>query len=105
MERNPTNEGILQKARVRLLERYGVATAVGFGPRFLHSTGQLHKGGANSGIFLQVLEDDPHDIPIPGKDYTFGQPKRAQADGDLASLLARKQRVTRLTLEELTKAS
>lgn len=105
VERNPTNEGILQKARVRLLERYGVATAVGFGPRFLHSTGQLHKGGASSGIFLQVLEDDPHDIPIPGKDYTFGQLKRAQADGDLASLLARKQRVTRLTLEELTQAS
>lgn len=105
VERNANTEGILQKARARLLERYGVPTAVGFGPRFLHSTGQLHKGGANSGIFLQVLEDDPHDIPIPGKDYTFGQLKRAQADGDLASLLARDQRVTRLTLEELTKTS
>lgn len=105
VERNANTEGILQKARARLLERYGVATAVGFGPRFLHSTGQLHKGGANSGIFLQVLEDDPHDIPIPGKNYTFGQLKRAQADGDLASLVARNQRVTRLTLEELTKAS
>ena len=63
-----------------------VATTVGFGPRFLHSTGQLHKGGPNTGVFLQVVAGGGPDVPIPGKTYTFGDLNRAQAIGDLASL-------------------
>ena len=78
-----------------------IATTVGFGPRFLHSTGQLHKGGANNGVFLQVVSDDPADVPIPGKPYTFRTLKAAQALGDLASLKAHGRRVSRVTLAEL----
>jgi hypothetical protein len=64
----------------------GVATTLGYGPRFLHSTGQLHKGGPPQGAFLQVTGDDPVDLPIPGRSFSFGQLKQAQALGDLESL-------------------
>jgi hypothetical protein len=66
----------------------GVATTLGYGPRFLHSTGQLHKGGPPRGVFLQITSDESEDIPIPGRAFTFGQLKRAQAAGDLESLRA-----------------
>jgi transaldolase/glucose-6-phosphate isomerase len=90
----------LQRARLALRDRYHVATTVGFGPRFLHSTGQVHKGGPNQGVFLQVLTESPADVPIPGKPYTFGELKAAQAAGDLASLRSHGRRVARLTEEE-----
>ncbi len=91
----------LQAARLKLRERYRVATTIGYGPRFLHSTGQLHKGGPSTGVFIQVLDDGEEDIDIPGKPFSFGGLKRAQAQGDLQSLQARDRRVARVTLEEL----
>jgi len=94
--RNADSIARLQAVRDVLAQRYGVATTVGFGPRFLHSTGQLHKGGPNSGVFIQVVEPAAKDLGIPGKPYSFGQLIAAQALGDLASLSARGRRVTRV---------
>jgi hypothetical protein len=87
--------------RLRLRDRLHLATTLGFGPRYLHSTGQLHKGGPNSGAFIQVLGNDKVDLPIPGRPLTFGALKLAQADGDLATLQALGRRAVRVTLEEL----
>jgi hypothetical protein len=75
-----------------------VATTVGFGPRFQHSTGQLHKGGANNGIFIQLVAKDQMDVPIPGEPYTFSVLKSAQALGDLQALEEHKRRVIRIHL-------
>lgn len=91
----------LQAARVRLRDRYRVAATVGFGPRFLHSTGQLHKGGPDSAVCIQVVRDGDDDLAIPGRTAGFGELQRAQALGDLESLLALGRRVARVTLEEL----
>ena len=92
----------LQGPRLALRDRFRVATTVGYGPRFLHSTGQYHKGGRNNGIFIQVVdEEEGNDLVIPGKPYTFGELSRAQALGDLQSLRARQRRVTRVSLAEL----
>jgi glucose-6-phosphate isomerase len=91
----------IQAARVALRDRLGVATTVGLGPRFLHSTGQLHKGGPDTGVFVQVVGDDPDDVPIPGQAYGFSGLKHAQADGDLVTLRDRKRRAGRVTLGEL----
>jgi hypothetical protein len=79
-------------------DAYGIATTLGYGPRFLHSTGQLHKGGPPEGVFLQVTVGDPEDLAIPGKPFTFGQLKRAQGIGDLQSLAKRGRPVIRLHL-------
>jgi glucose-6-phosphate isomerase len=101
---DPTSESAdeLGRARVAIRDRYRVATTVGFGPRFLHSTGQLHKGGANNGVFIQVVDGEREtDVPIPGRDYTFGTLIDAQALGDLRSLRARGRRVARVTLVAL----
>jgi transaldolase/glucose-6-phosphate isomerase len=76
------------------------ATCVGFGPRFLHSTGQAYKGGPNSGVFLQITCDDGQDIAIPGHPYSFGVVKAAQASGDLAVLIERGRRVIRIHLHD-----
>jgi transaldolase / glucose-6-phosphate isomerase len=105
LPRNAETIARLAAVRARLRDRYHVATTVGFGPRFLHSTGQLHKGGANNGVFLQVVTDDPFDLPIPGKPYGFRALKAAQALGDLASLRSRGRRVARVTLEELERGT
>jgi hypothetical protein len=78
-----------------------VAVTAGFGPRFLHSTGQLHKGGPASGAFIEVVDDIRQDIPIPGRPYTFGQLLEAQALGDLAALLGRGRRAARVSIDEL----
>jgi hypothetical protein len=86
---------------VALRDRLRVATTVGLGPRFLHSTGQLHKGGPASGVFVQVVGDDPDDVPIPDADYGFSTLKHAQADGDLTTLRDRKRRAGRVRLAEL----
>jgi transaldolase/glucose-6-phosphate isomerase len=102
VDRNPETREALQQARLAIRDRYKVATTLGFGPRFLHSTGQLHKGGPNSGVFIQVMDAvKPEDIPIPGARYTFGELIEAQALGDLDSLKAGKRRVARVTLEQL----
>lgn len=100
--RSAANIARLQRIRDTLAQRYGVATTVGFGPRFLHSTGQLHKGGPNSGVFIELVEPAADDLAIPGKPYTFGQLIAAQALGDLAALSSRSRRVTRVEgLDEL----
>jgi glucose-6-phosphate isomerase len=91
----------IERARVALRDRLRVATTVGLGPRFLHSTGQLHKGGPATGVFVQVVGDDPDDVPIPGAGYGFSTLKHAQADGDLVTLLDRGRRAGRVKLSEL----
>jgi hypothetical protein len=91
----------LQAIRRKVRDHHRVATTVGYGPRFLHSTGQLHKGGPNTGVFIQVVDESEVDLSIPGQSYTFGALKRAQALGDFDSLRDRGRRVTRVTLEEL----
>jgi hypothetical protein len=78
-----------------------VATTLGLGPRFLHSTGQLHKGGPNTGVFLQVVGDDTAEVPIPGQPFDFGTLIRAQAAGDLITLRRRDRRAGRVSLQEL----
>jgi transaldolase/glucose-6-phosphate isomerase len=75
-----------------------VATCLGFGPRFLHSTGQVYKGGPPSGVFLQITADDVPDLPIPGHAASFGVIKAAQARGDLQVLAQRKRRLLRVHL-------
>ena len=72
--------------RAKLIERYGVATTFGYGPRFLHSTGQFHKGGPATGRFLQLIDEPATDLEVPGEPFTFGTLVRAQADGDLQTL-------------------
>ena len=103
----PRERGIEQRLhdiRLRLRDRLRVATTVGFGPRFLHSTGQLHKGGPNTGVFVQVVEPPAHDVPIPGQRYTFGTLLAAQSVGDLQSLRSHGRRVGRVRLAELEQA-
>jgi hypothetical protein len=78
-----------------------VATTLGYGPRYLHSTGQLHKGGPPSGVFAQVLQEPTEDRQIPGAGYSFGRLVEAQAAGDLAALHERGRRAQRVSLEEL----
>jgi hypothetical protein len=75
-----------------------VATTSGYGPRFLHSTGQLHKGGPAEGVFLQIVEEDTVDVPIPGQPYGVSTLKQAQAIGDLRSLKSRRLPVLRVNL-------
>jgi len=94
----PENEAMLQAGRLRVRDARKVATCLGFGPRFLHSTGQAYKGGPNSGVFLQVTCDDPVQLPVPGQRYTFGVVKAAQARGDFEVLAARKRRALRVHL-------
>ena len=89
---------ILQEIRVALRDRLRIATTVGWGPRYLHSTGQLHKGGPTSGLFIQITGDDREDLAIPGAGYGFTTLKGAQALGDLQSLRDGARRVIRLHL-------
>ena len=88
----------LQSMRSRVRERYKLATTSGYGPRYLHSTGQFHKGGPNTGIFLELTADDAEDAPIPGQPYSFGVFKRAQALGDLEALRLHGRRAVRVHL-------
>jgi hypothetical protein len=89
---NRPTEAALQELRTAIRDRRGVATTAGFGPRYLHSTGQLHKGGANIGVFIEITGDDATDVPIPGQRYSFSVLERAQAIGDLQSLHAHGRR-------------
>ena len=98
VERTDAAHQALQGMRVRVRDRKMVATTLGYGPRFLHSTGQLHKGGPNSGVFLQITSDDSADLAIPGEPYTFGVLKAAQALGDFVCLGKRDRRAMRVHL-------
>ena len=98
IQRNKLSEKYLQKIRELIRSRKQTATTVGFGPRFLHSTGQLHKGGANNGVFIQIIAEDVKDIAIPDKPYTFGVLKESQAIGDYESLVKHKRRVLKIDL-------
>ena len=95
IEMNEEHQRALHEIRLKIRNALRVATTVGFGPRFLHSTGQLHKGGPNTGVFLQLTADPPIDLPIPGM-TTFKTLEHAQALGDFESLNTRKRRGARL---------
>jgi transaldolase/glucose-6-phosphate isomerase len=98
LEMNSLNKAHLQAIRHAVREAKRVATCLGFGPRYLHSTGQAYKGGPNTGVFLQLTCDDAYDIPVPGQNYTFGVVKAAQARGDFHVLTERQRRVLRVHL-------
>ncbi len=104
VEMNAEHEALLQSLRMNVRDQKHVATCLGFGPRFLHSTGQAYKGGPNSGVFLQVTCDDAKDLPVPGQKYTFGVVKAAQARGDFQVLADRKRRALRVHLGSDVKA-
>jgi hypothetical protein len=104
VEMNAEHEALLQTLRTNVRDRKRVATVLGFGPRFLHSTGQAYKGGPNSGVFLQVTCDDAQDLPVPGQQYTFGIVKAAQARGDFQVLADRNRRALRVHLGSDVKA-
>lgn len=95
---SPPALAALQGLRHEVRDRRRLATTLGFGPRFLHSSGQLHKGGPDTGLFLQVVDDPRPDLIVPGASYTFGQLVSAQADGDFRALAARGRRVRRVHL-------
>ena len=94
----------LHAIRLAIRDKYRVATTVGYGPRYLHSTGQLHKGGPNTGVFLQIVSDDPADLPIPGEKFTFGVLKQAQALGDFQALRNHGRRVLRVQVPDAAQA-
>jgi hypothetical protein len=98
LEMNAESFQILSNFRHWVLENYRAATCLGFGPRFLHSTGQAYKGGANNGVFLQITSDDSMDFPVPEQNFTFGVVKAAQARGDFQVLLDRSRRALRVHL-------
>ena len=98
IRQTPGTDRTLADLRRKVTERYHIATSLGYGPRFLHSTGQLHKGGPNSGLFLQITADHQQDVPIPGAPYTFGVLADAQALGDLRALQALDRRAVRVHL-------
>jgi len=98
VEMNDQHDQILQAIRHTVRDIKKVATCLGYGPRFLHSTGQAYKGGPNSGVFLQITCDDAADIPVPGQKYTFGVVKAAQARGDFEVLAERGRRLLRVHL-------
>jgi len=104
IEMNAAHEERLQAIRHVVRDRKRVATCLGFGPRFLHSTGQAYKGGPNSGVFLQITCDDAVDLPVPQQKYTFGVVKAAQARGDFQVLADRKRRALRVHLGKDVKA-
>ena len=93
---NAENEKALQTIRHKVRDKKKVATVLGFGPRFLHSTGQAYKGGPNTGVFLQITCDDQNDLPVPGQKYSFGVVKSAQARGDFTVLSERGRRALRV---------
>jgi transaldolase / glucose-6-phosphate isomerase len=97
-DETPEHEALVQKLRLALREQTRCATTTGYGPRFLHSTGQLHKGGPATGVFLQLTAADSPDVPLPGEAFTFGILKEAQALGDFESLAKRGRRAIRVAL-------
>lgn len=104
IQMNAEHEQNLQTIRHAVRDKKRVATCLGFGPRFLHSTGQAYKGGPNSGVFLQITCDDTVELPVPGQKYTFGVVKAAQARGDFQVLAERGRRALRVHLGKDLKA-
>jgi len=98
---DPMQEAKLQPLIERARRETGCVVTHGLGPRYLHSTGQLHKGGPNTGLFLQVVDDQGEELPIPGKPFGFARLIRAQAAGDFESLKERGRRVARIRLEDV----
>ena len=96
----PETDRWLADLRRQITEKYGIATTLGYGPRYLHSTGQLHKGGPDTGMFLQFMVDHKSDIAIPGKPYSFGVVADAQALGDFQALRALGRNIVRILLTE-----
>jgi transaldolase / glucose-6-phosphate isomerase len=103
-EMSPAHEDALEAMRHQVRDTRHVATCLGFGPRFLHSTGQAYKGGPNTGVFLQVTCDDAVDLPVPGQKYTFGVVKAAQARADFQVLAERGRRALRVHLSKDVKS-
>lgn len=103
VDSSPEHAALLSRIRLRVRDRLRLATTLGYGPRFLHSTGQLHKGGPNTGVFVQITAEDFQDLAIPSEPYSFSTLKRAQALGDLESLQTKGRRVIRLHLSEDSK--
>jgi hypothetical protein len=101
VEPNEENDRRIADLVRRLRRRTGLVVTHGYGPRYLHSTGQLHKGGPNTGLFLQVVDDPGGELPIPGRDFGFRRLIRAQAAGDYASLQERGRRAARVDVEEI----
>jgi glucose-6-phosphate isomerase/transaldolase/glucose-6-phosphate isomerase len=95
---SPQMEAALRALRKAIMVRHHLATTAGYGPRYLHSTGQLHKGGPNSGLFLELIDTMKPDLPVPGKFYTFGTLAQAQAIGDLQSLQSHHRPASHITL-------
>jgi transaldolase / glucose-6-phosphate isomerase len=104
IQMNAEHEQALQGMRRTIRDKKRVATCLGFGPRFLHSTGQAYKGGPNSGVFLQITCDDSVELPVPGQKFTFGVVKAAQARGDFQVLAERGRRALRVHLGSNLKA-
>ena len=98
VRQTPEVDAALESLRLRVMQRHAIATTSGYGPRFLHSTGQLHKGGPAAGLFLQITTDHPDDIDIPGQGYSFGTLADAQSLGDLQALQAAGLRAARVSL-------
>jgi hypothetical protein len=98
IEETPVIEATVEAIRTHLRDATRCATTVGYGPRFLHSTGQLHKGGPDSGLFIQITAPDQTDFPVPGETYTFSILKQAQALGDFRALSSRGRRIVRVDL-------
>ncbi len=96
--RTATSEAAISAIRTAVRDSTHLATTAGYGPRFLHSTGQLHKGGPKTGLFLQIVQQDTQDVPIPGQPFSFSILKQAQSLGDLQSLSSRRLPVLRVTL-------
>jgi transaldolase/glucose-6-phosphate isomerase len=105
LPRNSRTEESVQNLRKMILEKTGCATTLGFGPRFLHSTGQLHKGGDNNGVYIEITRDSPIDLKIPEEGITFKILELAQATGDYEALQAKGRRVFRLHLHSASLAS
>jgi hypothetical protein len=101
IEPTAANEERVLALAARARETTGCVVTHGFGPRYLHSTGQLHKGGPPTGLFLQVVDDTGEELAIPGQPFGFGKLIRAQAAGDFESLKERGRRVARIRLEEV----
>ena len=95
---SPTVDKEIAAIRKAVIERYGVATTFGYGPRCLHSTGQVHKGGPKTGLFLQITQEHKEPVAIPGASYDFAQLNQAQYLGDFQSLEAHGRRVIRVHL-------
>ncbi|MGH9815501.1 MAG: bifunctional transaldolase/phosoglucose isomerase, partial [Candidatus Acidiferrales bacterium] len=100
LDRNAANSATLEAMRTTLRDHLEMPVLLGFGPRLLHSIGQLYKGGPPSGMFLQITAADAQDVPVPTQPFTFGQLKMAQALGDLESLATRHKPALRLHLTQ-----